>query len=120
MGLLTEIVAILINSLWDYIYLIAVLSMQGNHPANILRNSYGYQIVDPPPLRSPNNKAYQLNQNYSFFNQQQESNIRQLENKLEGLAGKKTVQNEQNYQGQSSTRQAGDSSVKISHPFGGE
>lgn len=78
--------------------------MQGSPPGNILRNSYGYQIVDPPPLRSPTAKPYPFPQHYSTLNHQ-ESNIKQLENKLEGLAVKKGTHQEVYYQSQSQLRE---------------
>lgn len=77
--------------------------MQSSPPSNILRNSYGYQIMDPSPLRSPVSKPYPFPAHNSHLNQQ-ESNIRQLENKLEGLCVKKTIQQETPYQPQQQLR----------------
>lgn len=93
--------------------------MQGSPPSNILRNSYGYQIVDPPPMRSPNGKPYQLPAHYSLLNQQ-ESSIKQLENKLEGLAVKKSSQLESNYLSQPALREAPEGRFKGPHPFAPE
>jgi hypothetical protein len=90
--------------------------MQGSPPGNILRNSYGYQIVDPPPMRSPTAKAYQFPAHYSFVNQQ-ESSIKQLENKLEGLAVKKSSQPDPNYQPQALQREGGEGRFKGQNPF---
>lgn len=58
--------------------------MHGNPiNTNILRNSYGYQMAEPPQLRSPNHKGFQPN----GFPQSESitSSIRQMENKIEGV-----------------------------------
>lgn len=41
--------------------------MQGS--SNVLRNSYGYQMQDPPIMRSPNSKVYQTNNHQYNINQ---------------------------------------------------
>lgn len=76
--------------------------MQSSPRNNLLRNSYGYQIVDPPPLRSPTAKAFLMpaHQNTASQSSSTASSIRQLENKLEGLAAKKLTQAETNRQDQ--------------------
>lgn len=93
--------------------------MQGSPPGNILRNSYGYQIVDPPHLRSPTNKPYPFPAHYSLVNQQ-ESNIKQLENKLEGFGVKKTIQQETPYQLQQQPRDPPEPRFKGQYPFAQE
>ena len=90
--------------------------MQGSPPGNMLRNSYGYQMVDPPPMRSPTAKTYQFPNHYSLVNQQ-ESSIKQLENKLEGLAVKKSSQSDPNYQGQALQREGAEGRFKGQNPF---
>lgn len=96
--------------------------MQGNPPTNILRNSYGYQVIDSPPLRSPNNKPFQMPQHYNNSNMQDNvSSIKQLENKLEGLTIKKNSQVESNYQSQPVLREGFDARFKgQQHPFSTE
>lgn len=72
--------------------------MQGSHATNnILRNSYGYQITEPPTLRSPNSKGFPMTpqQHYHHNTDSFTSSIKQLENKLDGvesLVKKKTSQ----------------------------
>jgi hypothetical protein len=93
--------------------------MQSSPPGNILRNSYGYQIVDPPPLRSPASKPYPFPPHYSLLNQQ-ESNIKQLENKLEGFGVKKTTQQEVPYQPQQQLRDPPEGRFKGQYLFAHE
>jgi hypothetical protein len=93
--------------------------MQGSPPGNILRNSYGYQIVDSPSLRSPPGKPYPFPAHYSVLNQQ-ESSIKHLENKLEGFAVKKGTQPEPTYQPQPQLRDTAEGRFKVQHPFGQE
>lgn len=59
--------------------------MQGS--PNILRNSYGYQMQQPPIMRSPNSKVYQNNQYNVNQPESIPNSIRQLQNKLEGVEG---------------------------------
>ena len=99
--------------------------MQGN-PAtnNILRNSYGYQIIDPPPLRSPNSKVFPMpaqqhhHQNTDSFT----SSIKQLENKLEGvesLVKKKTSQIETGTQSHGTRPENIDNRFRSQYAFNG-
>lgn len=96
--------------------------MQGNPPTNILRNSYGYQLTDPPQMRSPTNKPFLVPGHYPPSNQGESNavSLKQLENKLEGLAIKKPSQPESNYQSQPMLRDGFDSRFRGQHPFGNE
>jgi hypothetical protein len=97
--------------------------MQGNPPTNILRNSYGYQLPDSAPVRSPNGKPYQLPTHYSHNNHPDSNStaIKQLENKLEGLNAKKSSQVESNYQSQPVLREGFEGRFRAQqHPFAGE
>jgi hypothetical protein len=65
-----------------------------NPPSNLLRNSYGYQMPDPPVLRSPTSRGFPVPPAHD--------NIRQQESKLEGvesLVRKKYSQAEMPFKG---------------------
>ena len=99
--------------------------MQGNPPSsNTLRNSYGYQIVDPPTLRSPNSKAFPMpaHQHYHQNTDSFSSSIKQLENKLEGvesLVKKKTSQIETGTQSHASRPENIDNRFRNQYAFNG-
>lgn len=95
-----------------------------NSPAanNILRNSYGYQITEPPTLRSPNTKGFPMTsqQHYHHNTDSYSSSIKQLENKLEGvesLVKKKTSQIETGTQPQLTRPENIDNRFKNQYAF---
>lgn len=98
------------------LYLI-IVGMQGSPHGNVLRKSYGYQVNDKL-TRSPTNKPFFLNNQHST-NEHSASiatSIKQLEDKLQGLAAKKLSQPESSSQSHPSL-QAGKERLPSS-PFG--
>lgn len=58
--------------------------MQSNYSGNLLRNSYGFQLNDPPVLRSQAAKGFPMPQSHHAHHNQDNvsSSIKQMETKI--------------------------------------
>lgn len=73
--------------------------MHSNYNGNLLRNSYGFQLNDPPVLRSQASKGFPMpHPHHPHPNSDNvSSTLRQMETKIEGYEGlvkKKNIQDE--------------------------